>query len=135
VKTSVRFPLRTLTMLLAAAPAWVGAQVRQTSHLGGGGDVDVSLGRIVASLVVCVIIAALAILLLRQRSGKIDLRGFLARIEPGARAIEVVETRRLSPHADACVLRHAGREYLLVLQQGTAHVLSDRETIPAEPST
>jgi len=114
-------------VILAAVPCVALAQTRAAAaHLGGGGDIAVSLGRIVASLVVCIIIAALAILLLRQRSGRIDLRGVLARIEPGARVIEVVETRRLNPQADACVLRHAGHEYLVILQPGASHVLSDR---------
>lgn len=98
----------------------------RVSHLGGGGAIDVSLGRIIISFIICIAIAVLAILLLRQRSGKIDLAGFFARLEPRARAIDVVETRRLSPHADLCLVRQGGREYLLVLQQGSTQVLKDQ---------
>lgn len=112
--------------------AAVGVAQPHAAHLGGGGAIDISLGRIIISFVICVIIAALAILLLRQRSGKFDLAGLFARIEPRAREIAVVETRRLSPHADICLVRQGGREYLLVVQQGNAQVLSDRPFGPAE---
>ena len=106
--------------------AIAGTAQPHTARLGGGGAIDVSLGRIVISLVICVIVAALAILLLRQRSGRIDLATFFQRIEPRTRAIQVVETRRLSPHADICLVRQGGREYLLVLQQGSVQVLSEQ---------
>lgn len=106
---------------VAAAPA----------RLGGGGELDFSLGRIVLSLIVCIIIAVLAILLIRQRSGRIDLRALFARIEPRAAQIRIVETRRLSPHADISVVEHGGREYLLLLQPTAAQVLRARD-IPGQ---
>ena len=105
-------------------PIAAAAQSRP-GHLGGGGEVDVSLGRIIISFVICIIIAGLAILLIRQRTGKLDLASFFARIEPRAREIKVVETRRLSPHADISLVRQGGREYLMVLQQGSMQVLRD----------
>lgn len=114
---------------LAATPAGVAVQSR-AGHLGGGGGIDVSLGRIVISLVICIIIAALAILLIRQRSGQMDLAAIFSKIEPRAREIQVVETRRLNPQADICLVRQGGREYLLVLQQGNVAVLRDE---PAGP--
>lgn len=114
---------------LLLSPVAVAAQARPT-HLGGGGDLQISLGRIIISLVICIIIAALAILLLRQRSGRIDLAALFARIEPRPRQIKVVETRRLSPHADISLVQQGGREYLLVLQVGSVEVLRD-EPLPA----
>lgn len=113
----------------ALAPVAARAQNAAQPHLGGGGSLDISLGRIIASLVICIIVAVLAILLIRQRSGRGDLSAMFARLQPQVRAIEVVETRRLSPHADICLVRHCGRDYLLVLQQGSMQVLRD------EPST
>ena len=107
--------------LLAAAPALAGG-----GRLGGGQPLEVSLGRIVAALVICIIIAVLAALLIRQRSGKIDLYALFGRLQTRPRAIEVVETRRLSPHADLCVVRHSGREYLLLLLAGNARILSEQ---------
>ncbi|MFA6114574.1 MAG: hypothetical protein WC729_11295 [Sphingomonas sp.] len=118
-------------VLLAAASA----VPLHAARLGGGGAIDVSLGRIVISFVICIIIAALAILLIRQRSGRNDLAGFFARMEPRAREIQIVETRRLSPHADICLVRQGGREYLLVLQQGGTQVLRDQAVPPRDDAS
>jgi hypothetical protein len=105
---------------LAASPASAAA-----GRLGGGQPLEVSLGRIVAALVICTIVAVLAVLLIRQRSGKTDLRRFFSRFEMRPRSIDVVETRRLSANADVCVVRHGGREYLLLLLAGGARILRD----------
>jgi flagellar biogenesis protein FliO len=114
---------------LALAPVAARAQNAAQPHLGGGGgSLDISLGRIIASLVICLMIAVLAILLIRQRGGRGDLAAIFSRLQPQARAIEVVETRRLSPHADICLVRHDGRDYLLVLQQGSMQLLRDAPT-------
>jgi hypothetical protein len=99
-------------------------------RLGGGEDLGISLWRIVWALLISITVAFLAILLIRQRSGKLDLPSFLARIQMRERAIEVVETRRLSPHADICLVRHGSREYLLLLMAGNARVLSERDHVP-----
>lgn len=107
-------------VLLAATPALAGG-----GRLGGGQPLEVSLGRIVAALVICIIIAVLAALLIRQRAGKLDLYALFGRLQSRPRALEVVETRRLSPHADICVVRHSGREYLLLLLAGNARILSE----------
>lgn len=123
-----------LFLLLFASHALAQAPARRP--LGGGGAVDVSIGRIIVSLVFCIIVATLAILLIRQRGGRMDLAGLFARFEPRARAIDVLETRRLSPHADICLIRHDAREYLVVLQQGSMQVLreSDVPTNDADPA-
>lgn len=110
-----------VTFAMAATDRALAGQGR----LGGGGDLDVSLGRIVAALVVSIIVAVLAALLIRQRRGRSDLRTLFARFELRPRAIEVVETRRLSPHADICVVRHGGRQYLLLLMAGASQLLSE----------
>lgn len=107
--------------VLAASPALAGG-----GRLGGGQPLEVSLGRIVSALVICIIIAVLAVLLIRQRRGKIDLQVFLGRFQMRSRAVEVVETRRLSQNADICLVRHGGREYLLLLLAGDARILSER---------
>lgn len=112
--------------LLTAAPALAGG-----GRLGGGQPLEVSLGRIVSALVVCIIVAVLAALLIRQRGGKLDLYAFFGRLQSRPRAIEVVETRRLSPNADICVVRHSGREYLLLVLAGDARILRE-EPVAAE---
>ena len=109
------------TAFVAAGPAAAAAAGR----LGGGEALGVSLGRIVLALIICLVIAVFAILLLRQKSGRTDLRALFARFEMKPRLIDVVETRRLSPHADICVVRHGGREYLLLLLAGAARILSE----------
>lgn len=111
--------------LLLAAPA-------AARQLGGGEPLDVSLGRIVMALIIGIIVAVLAILLIRQRSGKIDLATLFARVELRQRAIQVVETRRLSPHADICLVRHGGREYLLLLLAGRARILRNEPLAPTD---
>ena len=96
------------------------------AHLGGGG-VDLPVGRIVLSLLACLAIAVLAVLFLRQRGGRVDLRTAFGRLTPRRGLIDVLEVRRASLHGDLCLVRHDGREYLLLLQAGAATVLRERE--------
>nr|MDQ4087971.1 hypothetical protein [Pseudomonadota bacterium] len=65
-----------ILMLLASAPAAADA-----GRLGGGDSVEVSFGRIIAALIICIMVAALAALVIRQRGGKIELSAFLSRLE------------------------------------------------------
>ena len=123
----VRSALAGCALAMIAAPA-----LAAPGRLGGGGDLGVSLGRIVASLIICIFVALLAALLIRQRAGKSDLRAFFARLEPRGRAIHVVETRRLSPHADICLVRSGGQEYLLLLMAGSAQVLREGPALSDE---
>jgi hypothetical protein len=117
------FPL----LLIAAAPA-------TAQRLGTGGDLNVSLTRIVMALLLCVMIAALAAFALKRSGGRIDLSA-LRRFVPAARVarrIEVIETRRVSQYADVCLLRCDGREYLVLCAQQQQTVL--REGDAAEPT-
>jgi hypothetical protein len=50
---------------------------------------------------------------------------FALRVPP--RKLRVLETHRLSPHADVCLFAHEGREYLVVLSAAGANVLRERE--------
>lgn len=106
-----------------------------TGRLGGGSAVDIPIGRIVAAFAICALVAFLAILLIRQRTGRGDLAGFLRRVTPGRGNIEVVEVRRLTMHADIGLIRHDDREYLLVLQAGATHVLRERDLPPQESAS
>lgn len=119
--------MATSATALLAAPA-----LAAPGRLGGGAALEVSLGRIVTALLICIIIAVLAVLLIRQRSGKIDLAALFAKFEARPRSIRIVETRRLSQHADICVVRHHEREYLLLLMAGEARVLDERAFAPSE---
>ncbi|MGK6317899.1 hypothetical protein [Sphingomonas sp. DT-204] len=114
-----------MILLAAATQAGVAA-----GRLGGGGALDIPVARIIVSLIACLLIAALAIVFLRQRAGKADLRALFGRLTSGHGAIDIVEVRRLGMHGDVCLIRHDDREYLLLVQNSRAIVLRERD-IPA----
>jgi len=97
------------------------------NRLGSGSAVDIPVGRIVIAFLICVGIAFLAILLIRQRMGRNDLSGWVRRIGARSGAIDVVEVRRLSVQSEIGLVRHDGREYLLLLQGNSSRVLRERE--------
>ncbi|MGQ0661110.1 hypothetical protein [Sphingosinicella sp.] len=115
-----------------AMAATSGPALANSARLGGGDDLNVSLGRIVAALLVGVVLIVLSVLLIRQRGGKVDLAILFGRVRLRPRDIDVVETRRLSPHADICLVRYRDQEYLLLLGAGHGRVLS---CTGAEPAT
>lgn len=122
--------------LLAAAPACA-------RSIGGGESLDVPLLRIVLGLIICVIVAFGAALLLRHRFGNEKpslLNQILRQTQAGAksdasRRIVVLESRRISAHADVCRFSASDREYLVlvspsssvVLHQTTHPPITDRE--------
>lgn len=107
--------------LLAAASASAHANA---ARLGGGEDLYVSLSRIVVALLIAIVLIVAAAVLIRQHGGKHDLAAVLGRVRLKSRNIDVLEARRLSPHADICLVRHRSREYLLLLGSGHGRVLS-----------
>lgn len=86
---------------------------------------DVPLGRIVLAFLLCIVVAGLAILLIRQRMGKSDLTGWLWRVSPRRGAIEIIEVRRVGMHADIGVVRYGGQEFLLLLHAQCPQVLHE----------
>lgn len=124
-----------LSLIAAPSPA-----LAQAGRLGGGGGgVDVSLTRVISALVLCLMLAALAILLLKRNGGKVDLprlSGLFARVPVAARRIDVIETRRVSQHAEICLLRCDGRDYLILCSAQQQQVLRDAPvaelTVPEE---
>ena len=111
-----------LAYLLSAVPASA-----QAGKLGGGGTLDISLTRIVMALLLCLMLAALAALALKRSGGRVDLTQMrrLFTALPAERRIDVVETRRVSQHADVCLLRCDGREYLILCAQQQQTVLRE----------
>lgn len=110
---------------LVSAPA----AFAQPGRLGGGGALNLSLTRIVMSLILCLMLAALAAFALKRSGGRIDvkrLRGMIATL-PAQRRIEVIETRRASQYADVCLIRCDGREYLVLSSQEQQLVLRETE--------
>lgn len=102
------------------------ALAQATAHLGGGGAAaDVSIVRVLASLILCLGMAVAVILLMRGRGIRVPtLKGLIVPAAPG---IEIIQTRRLSTHADISLVRHSGREYLLLLQAGSAQILRESD--------
>lgn len=85
-------------------------------RLGGGGAVDVSLTRIVVALLLGTMLAVLAALAIKRGGGRFDMavmRRLFAKL-PVVRRIEVIESRRVSQHADLCLVRCDGEEYLIL---------------------
>lgn len=107
----------------------------QTAHLGGGEPLNLSLTRIVAALILCLMVAALAALLLKRGGGRVDLARVRALVSalPAKRRIEPIETRRISQYADLCLVRCDGQEYLILSSQQQQLVLRSPDTpAPAE---
>ena len=122
---------RAATALLA--PAMSSPALAQTAHLGGGGELNLSLTRIVSALILCVMVAALAALALKRGGGRVDLsrmRGLLSTL-PAKRRIEPIETRRISQYADLCLVRCDGQEYLILSSQQQQLVLKSPEAAPS----
>lgn len=110
-------PLIAIGVMMGAAPALA-------SGLGGGEDLSVPWGRIVLSFLACAALAWGAILLLRRyQAGSGMLPTRLALPRAPERAIAIVETRRVSQHGDACLLRCRGKAYLLLVTPHQVTVL------------
>ena len=108
----------------AAAPAPLLAQ-----QLGGGSSPEVSIVRIVGALIICLLLAFLAIIYLKHRSGG-PIAFKLGRLVSATSEIEVRETRRLTVQHHLSLVRCSGREFLLLLSPGDSLLLSERE-LPA----
>jgi len=96
---------------------------------------DLHLERLIVALVFCVAIAVGAVLLLK-RASKTQGRGQNLLSAPWLKgvgqAVTVLESRRISMHADVCRVACAGREYLVVVSPGGATVL--KESAQTEPA-
>lgn len=107
---------------LLLAPTLANAQ-----QLGGGGDVGISWIRVILALAICLAVAAFAIWFLRQRSHP---GGMIERLRSRLVAkgrIRTIESRRISPHADLCLVHCDGVEYLLICTAGNVELLERRE--------
>lgn len=104
----------------------------EAAPLGGGHSPDINLIRIGLSLVLCLVIAAFAILMLRRKSAALP---WLALARPAdAQAITVKETRRISVHAEVCRFECGGQEYLVIVTSQGATLLRERQIAPMAPS-
>ena len=125
-----------LTFLVFAGATFAARGPAHAQHLGGGVGPDVSLIRILAAFLLCGAAAVALALVVRQRAGgsKRSARLSLTRLFPtgltGARRIDVIEARRISLHADLCLVRCDGTEYLL-LCGASGHEILARQDMPS----
>lgn len=114
---------RALSLLAAGSPVPALAQ-----KLGGASEPEISFVRILGALVLCIGAAVAMALLISKRGlpGKSWGEGIRAKLRSRSR-IMVIEARRISPHADVCLIRCDGKEYLLICGPGDIRVLSEAE--------
>lgn len=98
-----------LALAFLAASAGAGAQ-----RLGGGATVELSWWRILGALFICLLLAGLVILLLRQRGGAPMPRLLQIAPAPGA-SIRILERRPLGYRQEVIRLVADGRTFLLVI--------------------
>lgn len=108
-------------LLAALLPAPLLAQ-----QLGGGSAPEVSIVRMLGALFICLLLAFLAILYLKHRSGS-PIAFKLGRLVTTTSEIEVRETRRLTVQHSVSLVRHQGRDYLLLLSPGDSLLLMESE--------
>ncbi|OCC22928.1 hypothetical protein MB02_14270 [Croceicoccus estronivorus] len=113
----------------ALALASMGHPAAAASGLGTAGEPAIPWLRIGLSLAFCVALAAGAILALRRHQGRLD---FSRLSHAPRRRIEVIETRRISPHGDVCLMHCEGHAYLIAVGQGHALVLDKQPVSPME---
>ncbi|RHW18953.1 hypothetical protein D1610_02110 [Sphingomonas gilva] len=101
-------------------------------RLGGGGGVDIPIGRIFAVTMLCIMLAALAAFAIKRGGGRVRVGALsnLLRRLPADRRMQVIETRRASQFADVCLIRCDDREYLALCSQHQFLLL--RESAAAE---
>lgn len=109
------------TVILAVAMVAV-AFPASAQTLGRATDVDISIWRIVAALLLCIVVAIVGAFALRGRLGYTQLVPLLVQRK---RRLQLVETLRLNPHATLSIVDCDGKE-LLVLSSEHAATVVDR---------
>lgn len=120
--------------VLAAILFWAGPAWANGSRLGGGGGLDLSLTRIVISLLLCLALAGSLIVLLKRNGGRLNvgmLRGLVAKGLPAEQRIRVIESRRISAHADLCLIRCDDIEYVVLSSAQQQQLLREQPAIRA----
>lgn len=114
-----------------AALFWSKCAFASAAKLGGGGGLDLSLTRVVLSLLLCLGIAISGIVLLKRNGARVNagaLRGLLAKGLPVEPRVRVIESRRISAHADLCLVRCDDVEYVILCSAQQQQVLREQPT-------
>ncbi len=102
----------------------------------GAISAGISLWRVLGAWLLCIAIAvALIIALRRVRAGRTasGITSFLPGALGAARAIDIVETRRVNLAVDLCLFDYEGERYLVAVGAGGSTLL-DRTPRPADPT-
>jgi flagellar biogenesis protein FliO len=110
-------------LLLLSSPA-------AAQQLGSASSADVSLVRVFLALFVCIVLAVLAILLVRYRLGG-RVPAFLPRFAPGNARIRLIESRRISPQAEVSLVECDGTQYLMLIAAGGPLLLKEQPATSA----
>jgi flagellar biogenesis protein FliO len=103
-----------------------GTALAQT--LGQGGDDGVSLWRVIAALLLCIVLGVVAAFVLRTRLGH---RAPFSLGRPRMRRLQLVETLRLGHQVDLCIVTCDGHELLVA---ASAHGTQLLERVPSNAS-
>ena len=118
---------RTITRFALSLPLLCAAGAASAQRLGQGDD-GISPWRVVATLLLCLALAVAAAFALRYR---IANRG-IALFAPAARRLQLIETVRLGPQNNLCVVRYDARDYLIAAgPQGVTVIHSGPSPAPA----
>jgi flagellar biogenesis protein FliO len=114
---SVRLALLTVSLTISSAA--------DAQRLGGAADTDISMVRIFLTLFFCLIVAAFAVFLIRQRYGG-RMPAMFTRIGSTTARLRLIESRRIAPQSDLCLIECDDREFLLLISPGNALVLKEQ---------
>lgn len=120
---------------IAFLVAALAPEIAYAQTLGGGGDYELPLLRLVIGLILCTILAIVAAIALKRfmRGGNLFKLGpAKSFFSVPARKLRVMETQRLSPHADLCLFVCESRQYLVVVSPGGATLLHQGEEPKSE---
>jgi hypothetical protein len=114
---------------LLAALLWAGApSLAFAQRLGGAAAFEPPLLRLVLGLVLCTLVAIVAALAIRRflrPGGPNGASGRVSLLRSPSARLRVIESHRISPHADVCMFVCDNREYLVVVSPSATSVLRD----------
>lgn len=117
------------------AGAWSLAGAASAQVLAQGPEQHVSIGRVIAALLLCLALAVAGALVMRARmDGR--FAGWSLRIaSPAAtKRLALVDRLRLSPQLEICMVRCDQRELVLAVTQSGATVLHETAAPVSEPA-
>jgi flagellar biogenesis protein FliO len=118
-----RSPLRLIPV--SAAIVLAGAAPAMAQTLGQGTDVDLPWWRVIGALLFCLLLAAGAAFVLRDRLPFLQgLRPLLDRRRPTR--LRLIEATRLAQQVDVCLLRYDDRELLIAVSPQGAVLLENQ---------